>query len=99
MATKQELIDKGNEMLKEIAVTQVARAILFNGAVKATKYVNEKLTVKATRKCYKRRIRGGAIDIVLTIGRPNFEERDFIKKLKKAGEPFPVKKVQLKMPK
>jgi len=34
--------------------------------------------------------------MVLTIGRPNYAEREFIKLCKKAGEPFPVKKMQLK---
>lgn len=34
--------------------------------------------------------------IILKIGRPNFRERAFIKACQKAGEPFPVKKVQLK---
>jgi hypothetical protein len=33
---------------------------------------------------------------VFTIGKPNYEEREFIKKCKKAGEPFPVKKIQVK---
>lgn len=33
---------------------------------------------------------------VLTIGRPNFAERLAVKALRKAKEPFPVKKVQLK---
>ena len=32
----------------------------------------------------------------LTVGGPNFEARKFIKMCRKAGEPFPVKKVQLK---
>ena len=34
----------------------------------------------------------------LTCGKPNFAERAFVKKAVKAGEPFPVRKVQLKFP-
>lgn len=90
----------------EKAAEQVVRNIVYGDHVgdtilKATKYVAENVTVKATRKLY-----GGKIDrrykrteIMLTIGPPNYAERQFIKTLKKAGEPFPVKKVQLKMPK
>lgn len=35
-------------------------------------------------------------DYVLKIGVPNFVERRFIRMCKKAGEPLPVKKVQIK---
>ena len=34
------------------------------------------------------------IEIILTIGKPNYLEREFIKKCVKAKEPFPVKKIQ-----
>lgn len=33
---------------------------------------------------------------VLTFGRPNYAERKFIKACQKAGEPFPVKRMQFK---
>ena len=73
--------------------------ILVHGAYQATKFINEKLTVKATKKRYKKGVVHGAIDVVLTIGKPNCTAREFIKKCKWAGEPFPVKKVQVKFPK
>jgi hypothetical protein len=93
MATQRGIIDK--------AADQCVRAILYAGAWKATKYVSPNLTVKVTRKLYgkKRRPSQKAFELVLTAGKPNYEERAFIKTLGKAGEPFPVKKVQLKMPK
>ncbi len=93
MAVQRGIIDK--------AADQCVRAIIYGGAIKATKYISEKLTVKATRKLYgkKRRPSQKSLEVILTAGKPNYEERAFIKKLKKAGEPFPVKKVQLKMPK
>jgi hypothetical protein len=84
--------------LKCITFTQLAECILVAGAYKATKYISDKLTIKATLKRYKGKIprKGDALDIVFTVGKPNYEERDFIKMCKKVGEPFPVKKVQLK---
>jgi hypothetical protein len=73
-----------------------------NEIYKATKYLSEKLTVKATRKRYK--YNKGKIDhrlkhleIILTIGKPNYEERDFIKCRKIIKEPFPVKAVMIKV--
>ncbi len=92
MPKERGIIDK--------AADQCVRAILYGGAVKATKYISEKLTVKATQILYKKsKPSPRAIEIRLTASRPNYDERAFIKTLKKAGEPFPVKKVQLKMPK
>jgi hypothetical protein len=82
----------------------LAECILDGGAYKATKYYGDKLTVKATRKLFKyngRKVdkRQTITEILFTIGRPNYEEREFIKKCFEAGEPLPVKKIQLKFPK
>lgn len=67
-----------------------------NPARSAVKYISDKEVVKATRisKPDKRDVQ---THILLTIGRPNYAERKFVKLCKKAGEPFPVKKVQLKL--
>lgn len=83
---------------------ELAECILEGGAFKAVKYLSEKLTVKATRKLYRyngRKVdkRARATELLFTIGRPNYEEREFIKKCKKVGEPFPVRQIQLKFPK
>jgi hypothetical protein len=79
----------------------LADCILSGGAYKAVKYINEKLTVKATRKRFKGKIPKNErrIEILFTVGQPNYEERNFIMECKKAGEPFPVKKIQVKFPK
>lgn len=65
------------------------------GAKRATKYVSPTLVYKATAR---HRIRRGArtVEMVVTIGKPNYAEREFIKVAKKAGETFPIKKVQIK---
>lgn len=78
------------------AVSAVVMAVLEMSELKrATKYLDEKTAVKCTRKLkFDKRMRSETV--VLTVGRPNYAERKFIKLCKKAGEPFPVKKVQLK---
>lgn len=73
----------------------VVEIIINDGSVKkAVKYVNSKLIVRATRRGKSKK--GQNIDLVLTIGKPNYLEREYIKLLQEAKEPFPVKKVQLK---
>lgn len=80
---------------------KVVAALLENGASRATKFISENETITAKRVLYKgklnKRERRG--QVVLSFGRPNFAERDFISRCKKAGEPFPVKKIKLKFPK
>ena len=81
--------------------SRVAAALLESGARKATLYLSPKLTVKASRPVYKGKNevegkRDTRADIVFTAGTPNFEERLFIRQCLKAGEPFPVKHIQLK---
>jgi phage baseplate assembly protein W len=62
---------------------------------RATLYVSPKMVVKATRR-HKPRVRAGTVELVVTIGRPNYAEREFIKAAVKAGERFPIEKVQLR---
>lgn len=61
---------------------------------RATAYVSEKFTVKATRQ-RKADGRDRSATILVTVGEPNFAERRFIRLAKIAGEPFPIKKTQL----
>lgn len=67
-------------------------------AYKATAYLSEKFVMKMTVKRHKGQMpkASDGMDIAFTIGKPNVDEREFIKKCKKVGEPFPVKKIQLK---
>ena len=62
---------------------------------RVTHYESPRRTIKVTRfgKPDKRdRLR----IYVLTIGRPNFAEKDFIEMCRAVGEPFPVRKFQIK---
>ena len=77
---------------------EVIEAVLGGDVVKATKFISPTEIVRAVRTRYHGKLRKvGNIEISLTIGKPNYVEREFIKACKKAGEPFPVKKVQLKL--
>lgn len=79
----------------------VVEAVLAGGVVKATKYVSPNEIVRAVRRRFgkNKKFNRGNMEIILTIGKPNFVERDFVKKCKKVGEPFPIRKVQLKLAK
>lgn len=69
---------------------------------RVTKYLSEKLVVSVAAKTYgahkgkRTDNRSRAEDFVVKVGAPNYAERQFIKKCKAAGEPFPIKKIQLK---
>lgn len=75
--------------------SSVLALLLETGARKAVKYINEKQIVRASRVSYNGKFSKGNIQIVLTIGRPNYREREFIKSCKKTKENFPIKKIQL----
>lgn len=61
----------------------------------AVKYLTPTFIVKATRRSPLDR-RAKTMEIVVTIGRPGYREYDFIKQALRAGEPFPIKKIQLR---
>lgn len=80
-------------------ITTVINAVLIANAHRAVKYVSEKEIIRATRRLAHGKVPNGKnIEVVLTIGRPNYSEREFIKKCKRAGEPFPIRKVRLQYP-
>jgi hypothetical protein len=82
-------------------IGKVLNAMISVGAYQATKYLGEKSIIRITRTRYnrngKKRPDKNRFEGTLTIGKPNFKEREFIKACKKAGEPFPVKKIQFKV--
>lgn len=85
--------------MKNNYINQVVHQIINNGAVRATKYVSPKEIIRVTRKLSRGKIDGRDrnITMILTIGRPNYVEREFVKLCQKAKEPFPVKKIQVKL--
>lgn len=62
---------------------------------RATAYISEKRTVKATLQ---RRIdkRAKSATVLVTVGAPNFLERRFIRILKKTGVVFPLQSIYYK---
>lgn len=79
---------------------KVIDAVVANGAYRATLYVSDRLVMRATRRLHRGRIprKTENIEVTVTSGRPNYRERKFIKLCKKAGESFPVRRVQLQFP-
>lgn len=78
-------------------VASAVQSLAMTGAMRATKYISPKHTVKVTRqRALDRRER--AATFLVTIGTPNYRERQFIKDAVKAGEAFPIRKVQLQFP-
>ena len=80
---------------------KLTATVFKGGAYKATKYVSDKLTIKGTRRLYKGRVdkRSRIAEVLFTIGAPNYEEREFIKRAKKQGVVFPVEGVVARFPK
>lgn len=76
------------------AVSDCVLALMAPDIYRATKFLSSVMVVKATRPHrFDRRSRGQTV--VVTVGKPNYRERKFLKTCKKAGEPLPVKKIQL----
>lgn len=61
----------------------------------AIKYLSKALCIKATRRG-KLDKRDKTVTVLVTIGKPAFREREFIKWCVKAKEPFPVRKLQVR---
>ena len=78
------------------AVGKVVDSILGDVTIrKATKYISPTTVVKASLR-HKYSTRHNQEEFVLTLGKPNYDERHFIKKCIDSKESFPVKKIQFK---
>lgn len=73
----------------------VCAALIGSDCRMATKYLDAKTVVRATWR-HKPSKRNTREEMVVTYGEPNYLEKRFVKACKQAGEPFPVKKVQLR---
>jgi hypothetical protein len=81
------------KVLRE-TIHNVVEACLEVGARKAEIYLSPELVVRAARR-HKPNKKHKTTEILLTIGKPNYKEREFIALCKKSKESFPVKKMQL----
>ena len=90
------LIIQGRARLARIDIRHVVETVLEDYLIrKATRFISPKLVVRAVRQ-HKPRRDDIRTTLVLTFGKPNFREREFIRACIKAKEPFPVKKMQVK---
>ena len=74
-------------------------AVLKPQVYQATKYVSPTYVITATRKRFKGKLQSARArqeTLLLTIGKPNARARQFIASCERSGEPFPVKKIQLR---
>ena len=76
-------------------VEKVVNALARPEVRKASCYIRPDFVITGTRM-HKLDRRSKSSSILLTMGSPNFRGRMFVKACQKAGEPFPVKKIQLK---
>jgi len=77
-------------------INNIISTLINEKALKATQYISPKKIIRAVRTRSGNKLMAGNIQITLTIGEPNYLEREFIKACKKSNEPFPIKKIQLK---
>ncbi len=75
---------------------KIITTLIATNAMKATKFTAPNHIIRVVRRKYKNKFERHTLELTVTEGKPNYAERKFIKKLKKAGESFPVKKIQLK---
>mgnify|MGYP001600941148 CR=1 FL=1 len=73
----------------------LVNVLIDQRAKQTTKYLTNSLTVKATHRGTWD-ARDGRNEILLTWGKPNWKERRFLTDIQRAGEPLPVKKIQIK---
>ena len=80
-------------MKASTAIVNAIKACYEGGIKQATAYLSRNFVIKATR-----RFKAGKnhVEIVVTIGFPNYAECKFINLCKKANEKFPIRKLQLK---
>ena len=78
------------------AFSNSIEGLLRSGARSATVYLSTTQRVTATH-IHKPSARNRSTTIAVTYGQLNYAGREFVKACKRAGEPFPVRKVQLKL--
>jgi hypothetical protein len=77
------------------AYDDVIELVLTGAVRKATKYISPTRVVTATAR-HRPDKRRNTVELVLTVGKPNCAGKKFIKSAIKAGEPFPIRKIQLR---
>lgn len=95
--TARNQVSRGTNVTTQ--VRSVVDALIGARAHHATKFMSPTLVVRATRRLEGKRVPSDKrIEVSLHIGPPNFRERKFITACKRAGEPFPVRKIKIDLP-
>lgn len=78
-------------------IGKLVQTLIETEARVATKYLSPRHVIRATRKVFAGRInkQDRRTEIMITDGEPNYHARKFIKLCQRAGEPFPIRKIQL----
>lgn len=84
----------GAAMTISQAVARVVDVSLKTNSRRATFYLKPNYVVNATQRLHPDK-RSRRLELLLKLGAPNYREKKFIVRCRKAGESFPVKKVQL----
>jgi hypothetical protein len=86
--------------MKQLAgVSGIITAVIEEKAHRGTVYIAPNLLIRVTRKLAQGKIPSrGPYEFVVSLCQPNYIERKFVKACQKAGEKFPIKKIQLKFP-
>lgn len=69
---------------KKTMYEQIIEPVLLGKSVRATYYDSPSMVIRATRRLFGKRIsRYGNVEIMLTIGKPNYSERQLMNSWKK----------------
>jgi len=75
-------------------VRKAVEAVLETDAKTATVFMAPNQIIRATRRMYKRGNSRGPTEVLLTLGKPNYKERNLIKVYKATKQKFPITRVQ-----
>lgn len=84
-------------MVKDIspdAYSLVINALMISGVRKATKYLSSDFVIHATWR-FKPRENAKRREIVVTFGAPNYDDKSYIRRVKRSGETFPITNIRL----
>lgn len=81
------------KVTRSAIVNVVMNLMEVEGLHQARMFLAPDLVVKGTRRGKRE---NGHTEILLSVGKPNYVERQFIKQCKKAGVGFPLKKIQIR---
>ena len=77
------------------AFSSVVEVLLRSESRSVTKFLAADCVVRATHT-HRPDKRSRSTSLVVTFGKPNYREREFVKACRVAGEPFPVRKIQMR---